>query len=121
MTKILLVEDDATMISLLTTLLDIEGYKVIRMPEDKPEQIMDLLLREKPSLVLLDVNLKGMNGFDLLRQIRQSPELPHIRVIMSSGMDYRDQCLERGADGFIMKPYMPDDLIRMMRQALVGV
>jgi DNA-binding response OmpR family regulator len=75
---------------------------------------------ENPDLIFLDVNLSGINGLNLLEQIRAAEALKGTRVIMSSGMDYRDVCLEKGADGFILKPFMPDELIELTRQ-LLGV
>jgi len=118
MHKIMLVEDDRTMLSLLSTLLQMEGFVVIPAKEDSIESVMASINQEKPSLVLLDVNLHQFNGLDLLHGIREEPDLKGIRVVMSSGMDYTTECLQEGADNFILKPYMPDDLIQMIRNTL---
>ena len=112
MDKILLIEDDETMISLLCTLLQLEGYHATQMGKSETlEKVMEEVQNEKPDLILLDVNLRQFNGFDLLRMIRQNDELKHIHILMSSGIDFRERCLREGADGFILKPYMPEDLI----------
>ncbi len=118
MLKIFLVEDDTTMLSLLSTLLQMEGFQVIPAKEESLENVFDVVKRERPSLVLVDVNLRRFNGFDLLYKIRGDIDLTGTRVIMSSGMDYTTQCQQAGADDFLLKPYMPDDLIRKIRQAL---
>jgi DNA-binding response OmpR family regulator len=119
MNKIVLVEDDLTMLSLLQTLLQMEGFQVIRVNEEVPS-IIDLLRSEKPALALIDVHLRQISGIELLTQIRSQPDLKDIRVIMSSGMNFTIECREAGADNFIVKPYMPDDLINMIRQTLSG-
>jgi len=114
----MLVEDDATMLSLLSTLLQIEGFDVVKVKQDSLEGILNEMRLEKPSLALIDVYLRAASGFDILRTLRQDPELKNMRVLMSSGMDFREQCLQRGADDFILKPYMPDELIKKMHFSL---
>ena len=119
--KIVLIEDDRTMLSLLRTLLRFEGFEVLQLEQDEDlDEIMRFVCREEPALILLDVNLRQFNGFDLLLRIRARPELRSLRVIMSSGIDFSERCREEGADGFILKPYMPDDLISTMRQVLAN-
>ena len=118
MHKVMLIEDDRTMLSLLTTLLGMEGFDVVKAGDDSVEVVYQAVKAEKPDAVLLDVNLHHVNGLDVLRRVRQDPELDTVRVVMSSGIDYSEQCREAGAQSFIMKPYMPDDLINMIRQAL---
>ncbi len=119
MPKILLIEDDRTMLTLLRTLLRFEGFDVIQLErDDSIEVIIDQMHREKPALILLDVHLRQINGFDLLHVIRQDPEFSSMRVLMSSGIDFSARCLDEGADDFILKPYMPDELVKKMHQAL---
>jgi DNA-binding response OmpR family regulator len=121
MPKVMLVEDDATMIGLLETLLTIDGYDVISYQGG--EKVLQAIRREKPDLILLDVNLKnfGINdqtGFDILLEIRSDDQLKNIGVIMSSGLNYLQESLEAGADGFVMKPYMPDDLLDLIKEKI---
>jgi CheY-like chemotaxis protein len=66
----------------------------------------------------MDVNLRLGSGLELLSAIRSNSLLDNIRVIMSSGMDFKTECLQKGAQGFIMKPYMPDDLIKLITPSL---
>lgn len=118
-TKLLLIEDDVTMLMLLRTLLQIEGYEVAQLEGDESlERIMHTVQEEKPTLVLLDVHLRHVNGFDLLSSIRQDESLQDTRVIMSSGIDFGARCLREGADGFVLKPYMPEDLIQEIHRIL---
>lgn len=112
MPKVMLIEDDETMLSLLDTLLQIEGFTVVKLDGKAGiEHMMETLRNEQPSLLLLDVYLHEFSGLELVRQIRQDRSLDGIRVLMSSGMALREECLNAGADEFILKPYMPDDLI----------
>ena len=116
MPKIMLIEDDRTMLSLLTILLQMENFDVCSPSDDRPEDILAAIRQEKPDVVLLDVNLRLGNGIDLLGKMRSEEELKYTRVIMSSGMDLNQECLQAGADGFLMKPYMPDELIRLIKE-----
>jgi DNA-binding response OmpR family regulator len=119
MVKICLIDDDPMMTSLLKTFLGFEGYEVLALGDCGPrDHILDVLHRELPSAALIDVNLRWMNGFDLLGDIRQDTALDAMRVIMSSGMDFQDKCLQVGADDFLMKPYMPDDLVKILKNLL---
>jgi DNA-binding response OmpR family regulator len=119
MVKICLIDDDPTMIMLLKTFLGYEGYDVIALGDgDQRAHILDVLRRELPALALIDVNLRHMSGFDLLGDIRQDAALGTVRVLMSSGMDFQEKCLQVGADGFLMKPYMPEDLIDIIKKLL---
>lgn len=117
MNKVMLIEDDATMISLLRTLLEIEGFDVIQYNPE--ENILTPIVREKPDVIILDVHLKNVSGLELLRSIRTTAEIRDIRVIMSSGKDMRADCMLEGADDFLLKPFMPDDLIQRIRSAIL--
>jgi DNA-binding response OmpR family regulator len=118
MHKIAIIEDDPTMLSLLHTLLQMEGYQVIAIQEENPSEIMEIFRSEQPNLALIDVHLRQGNGLELLQAMKKLPEHNDIRVIMSSGMDFSAQCFEAKADNFILKPYMPDELIDMIQKML---
>lgn len=117
--KVILVEDDATMVALLQTLLGMEGFNILTANVDfGAQELLDFLRRERPKVVLVDVHLRQVSGFELLRSIRQDDQLRATRVLMSSGMDVSARCMDEGADGFILKPYMPEDLISKIRKML---
>ena len=80
MNKILLVEDDATMLSLLQTLLQLEGFEVCQVNLDQVDGIVSEIRREKPDLTLIDVHLRQISGLEILEQIRQDAELKDIFV-----------------------------------------
>lgn len=115
MAKILLAEDDHTMIALLQTLLKMEGFEV--STADIDEDIPALLLREQPDVLFMDVHLGRHSGLEYVESIRQNPQFAHLKIIMTSGLDMREECLRRGANDFILKPFMPDDLIGKLRNS----
>ena len=117
MPKVLLIEDDTTMLTLLRTLLELEGYAAAQMEgEGDLSAILEDIRKEKPSLILLDVHLRQVNGFDLFHLIRKDEDLQDIRVIMTSGIDFGQRCQKEGVDDFIQKPYMPEELIGKIRE-----
>jgi DNA-binding response OmpR family regulator len=117
MRSILLIEDDPTMLSLLKTFLQIEGYEVYLAVAESWDYLSVQLETKHPDLVLLDVNLRYVNGIDILKKIRGCQSLKGIQVIMTSGIDCEDQCLKEGANRFILKPYMPDDLLTVLAES----
>ena len=119
MPKVALIEDDAVMLSLLQTLLEYEGYETVQMDGmGKVGDIVEILRQAMPDLILMDVHLRQVNGLDLLREIRKDPLLKPVRVLVSSGMELSSESSLEGADDFILKPYMPDDLVARIRVAL---
>ncbi|MBS1249388.1 MAG: hypothetical protein MAG431_00966 [Chloroflexi bacterium] len=76
-------------------------------------------------LILLDVHLRAddgtqISGYEILEHIRRTPELEDIKVIMTSGIDLREQAREAGADDFVLKPYIPDELMDSIQANISG-
>ena len=115
MPKVLLAEDDQTMVTLLKTLLKMEGYQVSALDAD--DDIVASAIEEKPDVLLMDVHMLHTNGIDVLTSLRATPGGENVRVVMTSGLDFRDMCLARGANAFIQKPFMPDDLLNELKRA----
>ena len=118
LSRIFLIEDDPTMVSLLEMLFKMENYITGKVGKEDPGLILAQLNEFKPDIILLDVYLKKISGLDLLHDIRINPELSSTKIIMTSGSDFRDQCISGGANGFIMKPFMPDELLKMIHSQL---
>lgn len=114
--KILLAEDDVTMLSLLNTLLKMEGYEVVTLDADA--DVIAAVRSVNPDVLLMDVHLFSQSGLDVLQELRASADIGNVRVLMSSGANVREECMNHGADGFLMKPYMPDDLFRLLKQVI---
>jgi len=113
MAKILLAEDDLTMISLLKTLLKMEGFEVLAL--DVNSDVPAAVEREKPQTLFMDVHLGQQSGMQILEAIRKNKDLSDVRVVMTSGLNVKDECLSRGANAFLMKPFMPDDLLNLLK------
>ena len=114
--KVLLAEDDHTMVELLQTLLRMEGFEVSTL--DVNADLVGELQRVKPAALFMDVHLGSLSGIEILDAIRTIPEFATLKVIMTSGMDLREQCMKHGANHFILKPFMPDDLLTLLEDPL---
>jgi len=116
MPKIMLAEDDHTMVTLLTTLLDMEGYQVVALSVN--DDIFDAVRSDRPDILLLDVHLPHTNGLDILDQLREDDATQDLKVVMTSGLNLELECKNHGADDFLLKPYMPDDLLSILKRNL---
>ena len=114
MAKVLLAEDDATMVSLLKTLLNMEGFEVLAL--DVNSDVPAVVRSEKPHALFMDVHLGRQSGMEILDTIRKHKELSDVRIVMTSGLNVKEECISRGANAFLLKPFMPDDLIRALKQ-----
>ncbi len=111
MPTIMLVEDNPGTRRLLKLLFEMEGYRVI--DTDRYEEIVPLFHQSLPDAVLMDVQVQGRETISLVRKMRSVGErrASDIPLIMTSAMDCRQECLEAGADQFVLKPYLPDELV----------
>lgn len=115
--KVVLIEDDETMRTLLCELLRMEGYQVVSLGSIDPEDtVLTELIDQKPDLVFLDVNIRGRDTFAFVKKLRS--KRGGIRVLMSSGMPLESESRDVGADGFLMKPFMPDELLTEVHKLL---
>ena len=116
MPRIMLAEDDLTMVTLLKTLLGMEGYQVIALALD--DDVFEAVRKDQPDVLLLDVHLPHTNGLDVMVQLRNNDETKDVKVVMTSGLNLELECKNYGANGFLLKPYMPDDLLNILKQNL---
>lgn len=119
MQKVMLAEDDPTMLSLLSTLLKMEGFETCTL--GLQDNVLEVIRRDLPDLVLLDVNLPQGNGIDILREIRHDDGIKNVVIVMSSGMPLEEESMKAGANAFLLKPYMPDTLISAIKTGLASV
>ena len=116
MSKIMLAEDDLTMIALLKTLLGMEGYEVVALALD--DDMLETVRRDPPDVLLMDVHLPFANGMDVMKDIRADEKVKDLKVVMTSGLNLATECQECGANDFLPKPYMPDDLLNILKRNL---
>ncbi len=116
MKKILLIEDDADLFSLLKYNLEREGYALVGSQTGKGA--VELCRREKPDLVILDIMLPDSDGLEICRSVRSHPELSHIPVIfLTAKATETDRIvgLELGADDYIVKPFFVRELVARVK------
>lgn len=119
MPKVMIVDDDRTMVSLLKILLEMDGYEVVNVTHGS--DFLPNVRDEKPDIVLLDVFLTNMDGKELVAEVRKSEDFSDLKVIMTSGMDLAEQCSKAGADAFLLKPYTPEQLMQVLQENLENI
>ena len=115
--KILVVDDDPRILELTSTVLASGGYDVIEASTGK--DALEAAARARPDLVLLDVALPDMSGFEVCKQIKSDPALRRIFVALHSGISTSSQAqttgLDMGADGYIVKGIPNNELLAITR------
>jgi CheY-like chemotaxis protein len=104
--RILIVDDEPKAHTLMENILFSEGYTLLHA-NDGP-QALTVANAERPDVILLDVMMPGMDGFDVCRALRENPSLQHVPVILLTALDDRASKLEglgAGADDYLTKPY----------------
>jgi len=114
--RILVVDDDPPSVKMTAFLLREEGYEVLAASNGRDALL--LLEREKPDLVLLDVMMPGLDGFETLRQIRARDPIPVIFLSAKGETADRVAGLEIGADDYLAKPFEPSELLARVKAVL---
>jgi signal transduction histidine kinase len=115
---ILVVDDSPDNLFLVQTILEEEGYE-ISLAEDG-RVALDLIEQSPPDLVLLDVMMPEMDGFEVTKRIRENPKLPFMPILLITAFDQPSvvKGLDSGADDFIRKPVEVDELLARVRSLL---
>jgi len=119
--KILCIEDNEQNLYLVTYLLTSKGYEVLQAREGR--EGIDVAIRCKPDLILLDIQLPSMDGYAVARTLRANPDLltvPIVAVTSYAMVGDRDKALNSGCSGFIEKPINPDTFLAQVEEYLLG-
>ena len=117
MKKILIVDDSIGMVRMIQSVLEKEGYSAIGLSD--PSQIERTIDSESPNLILLDVVMPERNGFQVCRSLKNSQAYKSIPIIVVSGKSTpsdRYWAEQQGANGYVVKPFAPVDLLREVRR-----
>ncbi len=111
---VLVVDDDVKILRFIRSSLTLAGYVVITTTSG--EEALKLVESEKPNVMLLDILMPVMDGFEVLRKLRAVSELPVIAV--SAQASAAEEALRLGANDFLAKPFRPDELVNRIKALL---
>jgi two-component system response regulator VicR len=118
--KVLCIDDDAEMIELISLILEQHGYEVVGMTNGS--RGIELALRSMPDVILLDLMMPDMDGWAVVRQLRQDPSLARIPVVVVTA---KARSLDRtmglsvvGVDDYVTKPFGPQELVSCVEGVL---
>lgn len=115
MTKILVIDDETDVRMILRLELEAEGYDVVEA--SSAAQGLTLVHQEQPDVVLLDLRMPGLDGWDVLRILHERDELPGLPVVVLSAHASDDsvaRALEIGAAAYVRKPFRFDELLPLL-------
>lgn len=114
--KVLVVDDEAEIVRLVRAYLERAGFAIVTASEGR--QALAVFRRERPNLVVLDLNLPGMDGLDVCRALRRDSDVPII--MLTARIEETDRLigLELGADDYIVKPFSPREVVARVRTVL---
>jgi CheY-like chemotaxis protein len=119
MTKILIAEDEPDIRDLIAFTLRFAGYEVVTAANGK--EAVELAPKEMPDMILMDVRMPIMTGYDACKQFKADPALKHIPVVFLSAKGQESEIqagLEAGAEEYLLKPFGPSELTESIRRIL---
>jgi DNA-binding response OmpR family regulator len=121
--KILLVEDDPFLLSMYATKFELEGFEVIST--DNGEKGLSLAREDKPDVILLDILIPKMNGFEVLQGLKDDEQTRNIPVILLTNLNQKDEIergLELGAVDYLIKAhFMPSEVVAKIKKVIERV
>lgn len=114
MKKVLIVEDEKSLATVISDSLKNEGFETVIT--HRGDEAIDCFYKEKPDLILLDINLPGMNGWEICKKLKALSQVPIIMVTARDSEFDEIKGLELGADDYITKPFTPKLLIIKLKK-----
>lgn len=114
----MIVDDDQTTVSLLSTLLELDGFDVVAVRQGS--EVIARAEAEHPALIMVDFHLTDMEGVEVIKAIRAHSTLSAVPIVMASGLDVSDAALAAGANKFLIKPFEPSDLPELFNTLIAG-
>jgi two-component system chemotaxis response regulator CheY len=119
MKRILIVDDSPTMLMSMECVLKRNGYAVETATNGK--QAIEKATQFKPDLLITDLNMPEMNGIDLIKTLKNTPDMhskPMFMLSTESQQSMKNEAKQAGATGWLTKPVQPDELSNVVRKAL---
>ena len=119
MKRALIIEDNPDNMELISFILENDGYKTLKA--ETGEKGVEITLKELPDFVILDIQLPGIDGFEVLRRIRDSEldgSIPVIAVTSYAMSGDRERLMDAGCNGYIEKPIDPGNFIKQIRKII---
>jgi DNA-binding response OmpR family regulator len=117
--EILIVDDEPSVVVPIQFLMEQQGYRV--MIAERGEDALDLIYQYKPDLVLLDIMLPGIDGYEVCEIVRLNPEYRKIKIIFLTAKGREEEIakgLALGADAYIIKPFSNIELVATVKEIL---
>jgi len=118
--KILIIEDDGFLASIYAQKLELEGYEVAFATNG--EDGLKLAQKDKPDLILLDLLMPQMDGFEVLEKVKADPAIQDVKVLVLSNLGQKedvDRCMKLGAVGYMIKAHsLPEETVKRIKEIL---
>lgn len=117
--KILIVDDESTFLEALQVRLEANGYSVVSASDG--QEGLEKAKEEKPDMILLDVMMPKMNGYQVCRELKQNPETKGIKIIMLTAKAQESDKFwgqECGTDSYVTKPFENEELLKRIEEVL---
>ena len=119
--RVLICDDDELLLDLVQYRLSNRGYEVVLARDGR--EALDLAARVAPNAIVLDAMMPGMDGYEVLRRLREDAALLKIPVIMLTARKQENDiltALELGADEYMVKPFIPEELVARLSRLIEG-
>lgn len=115
--KVLIIDDDPSLRRLVQVLFERNGFDVSLASEGS--EGVQLALMNPPNIIILDIMMEGLHGFEVCKMLRANSSLRRTAIIIISGKSYKsdiDKSMELGADAYIVKPFSSKELLKIATQ-----
>ena len=119
--KILIVEDNPLNMRLIEMTLRAKGYTLLKAADG--EEALDMATKERPDLIIMDIQLPRLNGLEVTGRLRQTPALSHVSIIALTAYAMKgdeEKFIEAGCDAYLSKPINTRELPEMIAETLLG-
>ncbi|MBN2470329.1 MAG: response regulator [Anaerolineae bacterium] len=116
MPRVMIVDDDRTTVTLLETLLSLDGFDVSRV--GRGGDVLNRARQDSPDVFLIDFHLTDMDGSEVVGILRSTREFEHTPIVIASGMNVEQEALQSGATLFLLKPLEPATLATTLKSLL---